>query len=94
MSDSKSHPRPWVVGDEVVIADYSEAHGDKGKIVRIQDNGIILVELEQGCVWPVTAEELWPQEVVVVGVAAVTFDNPLGSAAFRVVATNTTPPGV
>jgi hypothetical protein len=48
----------WAVGDEVVIADYSEAHGDTGKIDCIQKNGIILVELDQGCIWPVTADEL------------------------------------
>jgi hypothetical protein len=62
MKDSKSRPRPWAVGDEVVIADYSEAHGDKGKIDRIQNNGIILVELDQGCIWPVTADELRQEE--------------------------------
>jgi len=51
-------PHPWTVGDKVVIADHSEAHGDKGRIDCIQDNGIILVELDQGCIWPVTADEL------------------------------------
>ena len=58
MNGNKATPHPWAVGDKVVITDYSEAHGDKGKIDRIQDNGIILVELEHGCIWPVTADEL------------------------------------
>ena len=59
MSGSESRPPPcWAVGDSVVIADHSEAHGDKGRVDFIQENGIILVELEQGCIWPVTADEL------------------------------------
>jgi len=61
MSDSEyAGPPCWVIGDAVVIADHSEAHGDKGRVDFIQDNGIILVELEQGCMWPVTADELQP----------------------------------
>ena len=48
----------YAVGDAVTITDHSEAHGDKGAIWHIQDDGIILVELEQGCIWPVTADEL------------------------------------
>lgn len=52
--------RRWAVGDSVVVADRSEAHGDKGKVLQVQDDGIVLVQLEQGCVWPVTADELQP----------------------------------
>ncbi len=63
MSDKVwANPQHWSVGDKVVIADHSEAHGDRGKIDRIQDNGIILVELDQGCIWPVTADELKQEE--------------------------------
>ena len=44
-------------GDKVIINDFSEAHGDKGKIWTIQYNGIILVELdEEGGIWPVFSE--------------------------------------
>lgn len=43
------------VGDVITITDYSDAHGDNGIVWRIQDNGIVLVELENGCLWP-TAE--------------------------------------
>lgn len=46
------------VGDRVRIIDGSEAHGDKGVIITIQADGLLLVELEQGCLWPVTAEEI------------------------------------
>ena len=46
------------VGDAVVIADHSEAHGDKGVIAHIQENGIIIVALESGCYWPVMDGEL------------------------------------
>ena len=63
MSGSESlRPPCWAVGDAVVIADHSDAHGDKGRVDHIQDNGIILVELEQGCIWPVTADELQPND--------------------------------
>ncbi len=47
------------VGDQVEIVDGSEAHGDVGRIWIIQDNGIILVELEE-CVWPTFASEIRP----------------------------------
>jgi hypothetical protein len=40
------------------VSDHSSAHGDKGTIWKIQADGLILVDLEQGCVWPVTADEL------------------------------------
>jgi hypothetical protein len=43
------------VGDTVTITDYSDAHDDTGTVWRIQDNGIALIELENGCLWP-TAE--------------------------------------
>ena len=43
-------------GDRVVINDYSDAQGDHGRIDHIQANGIILVELDEGCIWPVDGE--------------------------------------
>ncbi len=44
--------------DKVVVWDFSEAHGDVGFIWCIQDNGIILVELEEtGATWPVLGEK-------------------------------------
>lgn len=49
------------VGDRVTIEDCSEAQGDKGTILYIQSNGVILVELDAGCVWPlVGCTELEP----------------------------------
>lgn len=45
------------VGDLVEIVDHSDAHGDVGRIWIIQDNGIIIVELEE-CVWPVDADQI------------------------------------
>ncbi len=47
------------VGDQVEIVDGSEAHGDVGRIWIIQDNGVIIVELEE-CVWPTFASEIRP----------------------------------
>lgn len=44
-------------GDLVEIVDHSDAHGDVGRIWIIQDNGIIIVELEE-CVWPVRTDEI------------------------------------
>jgi hypothetical protein len=53
------------VGDRVVINDYSEAHGDKGIIDTIQENGIILIELiEYGCIWIVEEDEIVKEEDV------------------------------
>ena len=53
-----TRPQSWAVGDAVIVSDHSSAHGDKGTIWKIQADGLILVDLEQGCVWPVTADEL------------------------------------
>jgi len=50
----------YAAGDAVEICDHSEAHGDKGKVLWTQRDGLIIVELESGCCWPVTAEELKP----------------------------------
>lgn len=47
-----------VAGASVEICDGSEAHGDKGRVMQVQDDGLIIVELEAGCVWPVTKNEL------------------------------------
>jgi hypothetical protein len=41
------------IGDRVRICDHSDAHGDLGVIDCIQADGIILVLLDQGCIWPV-----------------------------------------
>jgi G3E family GTPase len=61
---SQKPQQKWTVGDAVVIDDFSEAHGDRGCIHAIQENGIILVELEQGCIWPVEYYELKRDEEV------------------------------
>jgi hypothetical protein len=50
----------YAAGDAVEICDHSEAHGDKGKVLWTQKDGLIIVELESGCCWPVTEEELKP----------------------------------
>jgi len=55
-----SEARCYAAGDAVEICDHSEAHGDKGKVLWIQKDGLIIVELESGCCWPVTADELKP----------------------------------
>lgn len=40
-------------GTKVRICDGSEAHGDAGTVWRVQDDGIILVSLDdEGCIWP------------------------------------------
>jgi len=46
------------VGDRVRIIDHSEAHGDIGVVWSIESNGIVLVELPQGCLWPCSADEI------------------------------------
>jgi hypothetical protein len=49
------------IGDRVKIVDGSEAHGDIGIVEFIQDNGIILIELDDyGCLWPVTESGITP----------------------------------
>lgn len=53
----------YAAGDNVEICDGSEAHGDKGKVLWVQDDGLIIVELEAGCVWPVTEHELKPHNI-------------------------------
>jgi hypothetical protein len=45
------------IGDRVRICDHSDAHGDLGVIDCIQADGIILVLLDQGCIWPVLMTE-------------------------------------
>ena len=44
------------IGTRVIVKDYSEAHGLYGVVFDVQDNGIILVELDTECVWPVENE--------------------------------------
>lgn len=50
-------------GYNVEICDGSIAHGNKGKVLWVQDDGLIIVELEEGCAWPVTETELKVLEV-------------------------------
>ena len=45
------------------ICDHSEAHGDKGAVLWTQEDGLIIVELETGACWPVTADELKPHNI-------------------------------
>lgn len=45
-------------GDRVVIRDGSEANGDAGSVWFVQANGILLIELDDGGIWPVTANEI------------------------------------
>ena len=56
-------PACYVAGDAVEICDHSEAHGDKGAVLWTQDDGLLMVELEGGACWPVTADELKPHNV-------------------------------
>ena len=49
-------------GQRVIINDRSEAQGDTGVVWFIQDDGLIVVVLKQGCAWVVTEEELMPEE--------------------------------
>lgn len=53
----------FAAGDSVEICDGSMAHGDKGKVLWVQDDGLIIVELETGCVWPVTEDEIKPSSL-------------------------------
>jgi hypothetical protein len=55
--------RDYEEGDVVEICDYSEAHGDKGIVLWTQEDGLIVVELECGVCWPVTAGELKPHNM-------------------------------
>ena len=54
------HPACYAAGDAVEVCDHSEAHGDNGTVLWTQKDGLIIVELESGCCWPVTADELKP----------------------------------
>ena len=47
-------------GMRVIINDHSDAQGDKGVVLAIQCGEIVIVELDQGCVWPVLMDELIP----------------------------------
>jgi hypothetical protein len=55
----------YAAGDAVEVCDHSEAHGDKGKVMWTQKDGLIIVELESGCCWPLTAEELKPHNSMI-----------------------------
>ena len=48
------------VGTRVVVVDGSDAHGDEGVVWDI-GNGICLIELDAGCIWPISE----PREVKV-----------------------------
>lgn len=45
------------VGTRVAVVDGSEAHGDEGVVWQITASGLCLVELDAGCLWPVS--EVW-----------------------------------
>lgn len=49
------------IGKRVVIVDGSEAHGDTGVVWNISNN-ICLIELDAGCIWPVS--EPWEIKVL------------------------------
>ena len=54
----------YAAGARVQITDHSEAHGDIGTVLWVQNNGLIIVELDgEKCCWPVTADELKPHNV-------------------------------
>jgi hypothetical protein len=55
----------YAAGVVVEICDHSEAHGDKGTVLWTQADGLIIVELEGGACWPVTADELKPRNAEV-----------------------------
>lgn len=40
------------IGTRVKIVDGSEAHGDEGVVLDLQ-NGVCVILLDQGCAWPV-----------------------------------------
>jgi biotin-(acetyl-CoA carboxylase) ligase len=48
----------WKVNDRVTLRDCSETEQFHGRIDHIQDDGIIIVELDNGCCWPVEADEI------------------------------------
>ena len=50
------------VGTRVEVRDGSDAHGDRGYVFDIS-NGVCLVELDAGCVWPVSD----PREIAATG---------------------------
>lgn len=58
LSETVSPDREWQVGDRVIVRDFSEAQGEAGAILHIQSDGLILVELDSGCVWLVEKQEL------------------------------------
>jgi len=45
-------------GDTVRVIDGSEAHNDIGEVQWIQKDGLIIVELDGGAIWPCTEDEL------------------------------------
>jgi hypothetical protein len=44
------------VGTRVEVCDGSDAHGDRGYVFDVA-NGVCLIELDAGCIWPVS--ESW-----------------------------------
>ena len=46
------------VGDRVQIVDGSECHGDIATVWHVQVNGVILLELDTGNIWPVSETEI------------------------------------
>jgi hypothetical protein len=46
------------VGDRVQIVDGSECHGELATVWHVEVNGVILLELATGNVWPVSETEI------------------------------------
>lgn len=61
------------IGCRVEVRDGSEAHGDRGYVFDVGKNGVCLVELDAGCVWPVSE----PWEIAVTGEKARVFEGTL-----------------
>lgn len=46
------------VGDRVQIVDGSECHGELATVWHVQVNGVLLLELAAGNIWPVSENEI------------------------------------
>lgn len=52
------------IGSKVIVMDFSEAHGQSGLMWDLQ-NGIGLVLLDEGCIWPVdNPGDLWTIDIL------------------------------
>ena len=48
----------FIEGQRVQVLDGSNVHGELGKIDNIGLDGIIMIELSDGIMWPVVADEI------------------------------------